>query len=288
MTAAPTAPGTTAPSALAERPADVVRRVPLPLAARRLTVQRVEELSPTMRRVALGGPDLDGFEAHGPADHVKVFFPEEPGSELTMPVLTEGRWVNRDDATLVYRDYTVRTVAAGSDELLIDMVVHEHGPAGRWAAQAEPGQVLGTLGPRGSAIMPLDRDTYLLAADETGVPALLNWFDRLPEEAYVRAFVEVGEPGHEVDLPGGVRAEVTWLYRNGTPAGGTTLLQDAVGAALVQPPTGSLWAWAAGEASAVRAIRAHLAAAGMGRDSYAMTGYWRRGVANFDHHSPDA
>ena len=268
--------------------ADVVRRVPLPLVARRLTVHRVEELSPTMRRVALGGPDLAGFEAHGPADHVKVFFPHDDGDGVTMPVLEDGRWVNRDDPSLVYRDYTVRTFDPAAGELVIDMVVHAHGPAGRWAAQARPGLVLGTLGPRGSMLVPLDREAYLLAADETGLPALLNWLDRLPEQAYVRALVEVGAPGEEIDLPGAARTDVTWLYRNGAAPGTTTLLQDAVRAALPTLPTASLWAWAAGEAAAVRGVGAHLAAAGIGREAFAMTGYWRVGVANFDHHSPDA
>ncbi|WP_182112714.1 MULTISPECIES: siderophore-interacting protein [unclassified Actinotalea] len=278
MTATPTALSTP----------QVVRRVRLPMAARRLVVRRVAELSPTMRRIALGGPDLAGFEAHGPADHLKVFFPEEPGAEVTLPVLEDGRWTNRDDPGLVCRDYTVRTVAAGSEELIVDMVVHEHGPAGRWAAQAEPGQVLGTLGPRGSMLMPLDRDTYLLAADETGVPALLNWLDRLPPSASVRAFVEVGGPGEELDLPDRAGTVVTWLHRDGAEPGTTTLLPDAVGAALLTRPAGTLWAWAAGEVAAVRAIRGHLAAVGVDRDSFAMTGYWRRGEANFDHHAPDA
>lgn len=217
-----------------------VRRIMLPLAPRRLEVLGVAELSATMRRITLGGPDLRGFASHGPVDHAKVFFPGgDRSAEPVMPVLEDGRWVNRADPGLIHRDYTVRTFTEGSHTLVLDMVAGEHGPAGRWTARARPGQTLGVLGPRGSAVPPLDRAWYLLAADETGIPALLNWFDRLPASAYVRAFVEVGRPGDEVDLPARDRTDVTWLYRGEAPAGTTSLLPDAVAHARFGTGSGS-------------------------------------------------
>lgn len=312
-----------------------VRRILLPLAPRRLEVLGVSELSATLRRITLGGPDLRGFATHGPVDHAKVFFPGDRDTEPVMPIVEDGRWTNRADPGLIHRDYTVRTFAQGSDTLVLDMVAGEHGPAARWAARARPGQALGVLGPRGSAVPPLDRAWYLLAADETGIPALLNWLDRLPASAYVRGFVEVGRPGDEVDLPHRDHTDVTWLYRGDTPAGTTSLLPDAVAHARFGTGSGSPaglgrdrtagggvaggsgrggavagghgrdgggvaganrspdadavgWVWAGAEASSVRAIRRHLRERGLTRDSFDMTGYWRAGVANFDHHSPDA
>lgn len=294
----------------------VVERVRHPLVARRLAVVRTEDLSPTLRRVALGGPELAGFASHGPADHLKLVVPAEPGAELVMPVLEDERWVNRDAPGLVYRDYTVRTFRPDDGELVLELVVGDHGPASRWAATARVGDQVAVVGPRGSALPPLDRDHYVLATDETGVPALANWLDRLPPSARVTAIVEVGRPGDEVDLPSVSRTQVTWLYRGDAPAGTTTLLADAVGRALASRTEAagaagtaagrgadgapvadgvpgadgvpSSWWWAAGEASQVRAIRTMLTEAGVGRDSFAMTGYWRRGVENFDHHSPEA
>lgn len=272
--------------------ADVVRRVRHPLVARRLEVTRVETLSPVLRRVVLDGPDLAGFVAEGPADHCKVFFPAEPGGAVVHPVLEDGAWVNRADGRLVYRDFTVRTYTPG-EGLVLDMVVHEHGPAGRWAAQAAPGQELGVLGPRGSALPPLDRDRYLLASDMTGLPAVLNWLDRLPESAHAQVVVEIGADDERIHL--GHRAadvQVTWVSRNDAAPGTTTHLQDAVVGAipdwLDQTTPDRVWAFAAGEATAVRAIRTALREAGLDRTSFHMTGYWRLGVVNFDHHSPEA
>ena len=259
-----------------------VRRVRHPFVARRLEVRRVESLTPRLRRVALGGLDLAGFVSLGPTDHAKVFFPDASGS-LPMPLLEDDRWVNRADPALTFRDYTVRTHVPESGELVLDLVVHDHGPAGRWAAQAAVGQELGVLGPRGSALPPLDRARYVLVADETGLPAVLNWLDRLPAGPRVDVLVEVRDASDEIPLPG---REATWLHRGDAPAGTTTLLPDAVAALDLGP--GDLWVWAGAEAGAVRAVRTHLTERGLGRGHLAMTGYWRRGVANFDHHSPEA
>lgn len=281
---------------------DVVRRVGYDLVARDLTVTGVAELGPRLRRVTLGGEDLVGFAAQGPGDHVKVFFPDAEGG-VPMPTVREGRWLDHGDPRFTYRDYTVRTFAPGDQALVLDMVVHTHGPAGRWAAQAAPGQHLGVLGPRGSMLPPLDRAHYLLAADETGLPALLNWLDRLPATARVDAVIEVDGAEDELPLHSTARLEVRWVHRAGRAAGTTELLPVAVNEALDRlgvpgsadalagvTTTGplDLWAWAAAETSAVRAIRGLLTSRGIGRDAFAMTGYWRRGVANFDHHSPDA
>lgn len=262
-----------------------VRKVPLDLRLRRLTVQRVDELSASLRRVALGGPDLAGFECHGPSDHAKVFFPPEPGAALVLPELAD--WSGRQDPRHTVREYTVRTYVPSSDALVLDMAVHAHGPAGRWAAQAAPGQELGVLGPKTSKIGPTDRAWYVLVADETGLPALTNWLERLPPGPRVHAFVEVGGPADEVPLPRRERAAVTWLHRGGAEPGTTSLLADAV-AALPVPGAGPGWVWAGAEAGAVRAVRRDLAERGVDRRSLSVTGYWRRGVANFDHKSPEA
>lgn len=262
-----------------------VQRIRLEMRMRTLTVERVEDLSPTMRRVALGGPELAGFVADGPTDHAKIFFPHVPGDEPALP--DPATWAGRQDERYVCRDYTVRTFVPSSDELVLDMAVHSHGPAGRWIAQARPGQRLGVYGPKSTKLPPVDRDWYLLAADETGLPALTNWLERLPAGPAVHAFVEVGDAADEVHLPGRDGVTVTWLHRGTAEPGTTTLLADAVEAAAL-PGRGEPWTWAAAEASVVRAVRRHLVEQRqVDRRAVSTTGYWRRGVANFDHKAPE-
>ncbi len=267
-----------------ETPAHAVPRVVHALVPRLLRVHRVTELSRSMRRVTLAG-DLAGFATLAATDHAKVFFPADEASPPTMPVVSDGHWTNRADPGLIHRDYTIRAFRAGQGELDLDMVVHGHGPAGRWAARAAPGQPLGLLGPRSSTMRPLDRDWYVLAADETGLPALANWLERLGR-ARVDAFCEVGGPEDELDLPTHDGVRVTWLHRGTAPPGTSRLLPDAVAGCRFARGPG--YVWAAAEASQVRAIRAEVKRRGLGPDSFSTTGYWRLGVANFDHKSPEA
>jgi NADPH-dependent ferric siderophore reductase len=266
------------------RPADRIR---FELVPRLLTVLRVADLSASLRRVHLGGPELEGFASLGPTDHAKAFFPAADGSVPRMPRIRDGRWVDRDEPGFVVRDYTVRTYDAAAGEVMLDMVVHTHGPAGRWAAQARPGLRLGLLGPKSSVLRPLDRVWYLLVADETGLPALLNWLDRLPDPARVAAVIEVGGPDDEVPLPPHPGLAVTWLHRGTAPAGSAALTEAVAGLPL-DLRSGPGYVWAGAEASAVRAVRRHLHDHGFEPSSTSLSGYWRRGVANFDHHSPEA
>lgn len=278
MTIAATTPPTSTPP-----DTDGTHKVRHPLVTRRLAVTAVEQLSRSMRRVRLAGPDLAGLVALGPTDHVKVFFPDDTG-HLRLPTLVDGRWADRTDPGLVFRDYTVRTFDGST--LTLDMVVHGHGPAGRWAAQAQPGDELGLLGPRGSALRPLDRPWYLLAVDDTGLPAAANWLDRIPDGTPVHVLAEVDGPADELALSHPALA-ATWLHRDGAEPGTTDLLASAAAEHLARlAPTGNGLVFGAGEVSAMRAVREHVRDHGL--THAVVTSYWRRGVANFDHHSPDA
>jgi NADPH-dependent ferric siderophore reductase len=259
-----------------------------PLRTRVLAVQRVEDLGGRMRRVVLGGPDLAGFAAPGPTDHAKVFFPAAPGADVVLPTVRDGAWLDRGDPRLTYREYTVRTYDPAAEQLVLDMTAHDHGPAGRWAAAAEPGGRVAVLGPKTSKVPPLDRPWYLLAADEAGLPALLNWLDRLPPARTVLAFVEVDGPQDEIALPVRPGLSLTWIHRGRAPRGGTPL-RDAVAAASFPGGAGQGLAWGGAEAASARALRRHLVEErGLPRALVDVTGYWRAGVAHFDHKSPEA
>jgi NADPH-dependent ferric siderophore reductase len=256
------------------------------LTPRLLEVRRVHRLSPRMVRVTLGGEQLDGFRYGAPDDHVKVFFPE-PGADLpVMPTLGEdGLEPPPPGQPLpVFRDYTVRYLRPEQRELDIDFALHGHGPGGSWAAAAEPGQRLGILGPRGSNVVPLSFDWYLLAADETALPALAAWLEHLPEKARVFAFIEVADAAEEQPLETRADAEVRWLHRTAEP-GANDLLDRAVKG--LQLPAGDGYVWIAGEAGSLKPIRRYLRGLGLNRDWLEVDGYWKRGVVNLDHHDDD-
>lgn len=58
--------------------------------ARTLEVLGVDNLSPRMARVTLGGEELAGFATAAPTDHVRVFFPGR-GRRPVLPTVVDGR-----------------------------------------------------------------------------------------------------------------------------------------------------------------------------------------------------
>jgi NADPH-dependent ferric siderophore reductase len=256
-----------------------VRRIRHELRFRLLEVTNVRDLTPRMRRITLGGPELDGFRSDGPGDHVKLFFPR-PGEERpVMPSLgPDGRMVKAPE-TPVRRDFTPRRYAPDRQELDIDFVLHgDEGPASAWAAGAAPGALVGVAGPRGSKVFSAELDWYLLGGDETALPALGRWLEDLRPGVPATVLIEV-----EIELATDAGAEIRWLHRDGAPAGTTTLLADAL--AGVELPQGDGFAWFAGEALSLRPVRRRLGDT-LGPDSIDVSGYWKRGVAEHDHHEP--
>ena len=59
-------------------------RIKLETRIRTLDVIAVTDITPNMRRVRLAGPELDGFQSPGHADHIKVFISSD-GRPLGRP-----------------------------------------------------------------------------------------------------------------------------------------------------------------------------------------------------------
>lgn len=253
-------------------PTLAVERTPYPLKTRLLTVLRVEELSSDMRRIILGGEDLEATLPHGqfsPADHVRLVLPNADTGEVTMPTIDESG-LNRPDGVEL-REYTIRWVNAEKPELAIDFLLHEHGPAGRWAIAAKPGDLLGVLGPRGSARFPTGYDRYLLVGDETALPAIERWLEEAPREAALDVFVLIEDASRERELPVHPRASLRWLHR----ANGQTL-GDAVATAMPNLEANT-FLWAASEATSLLPIRKQLRELGHAKQAIDIRGYWKIG-----------
>jgi NADPH-dependent ferric siderophore reductase len=258
-------------------PAGRVRHEPK---LRALQVLRVAALSPGMRRIVLHGEALEGFVSVAPDDHVKLFFPAPGEVKPVLPVMgPNGPQMPEGQVRPVARDYTPRRYDAAAGELTIDFVLHGDGPAARWAAQAAPGQWLGVGGPRGSFVVPSDLDFYLLAGDDSALPAIGRWLEEMRPGTQVLALIEVEDEANVLPLPTAAYATIQWLYRNGMPAGTGTRLLDALSAATL--PTGQVHAFIAGEIETVRALRTHLVEArGWAKAQVRAAGYWRIGAAD--------
>jgi NADPH-dependent ferric siderophore reductase len=228
-------------------------------------------------------------------------------------------WCELPDTCRPYlRTYTVRAVRPELGELDVDVVLHgtgdgAPGPAASWAAAAAPGDPVVVLGPdrpgRGRAWgcewAPPPTGPLFLAGDETAVPAIGAILEGLPGGRPTVAVLEVPTAGDVLPLAVAPGVEVRWLVRDGRPRGAA--LGPAVHAALcelgiarrsageepadVDLERGLLWevpetraegcyAWLAGEAGMVKALRRRLVRdLGLPRSAVAFMGYWRLGAA---------
>jgi NADPH-dependent ferric siderophore reductase len=255
------------PSMLATVPAEADPRTPRRVRhqprRRELTVRDVKQIAAHMIRVTLGG-DLEGFTSLGFDDHVKLFF-------ATGAVGADG------EPETVSRDYTPRRYDAAAQTLDIEFVIHDAGPATRWAEQARPGDTLRIGGPRGSFVIPLTYDWHLLIGDDTGVPAIARRLSELPAGTRAVVLAEVDAPADEVAFTSAADMSVTWVHRNGAEAGTTDVLSPALGKLTL--PKGDYYAWVACESVIAKALRARLIAEhGANPKWMRAAGYWRRGA----------
>jgi NADPH-dependent ferric siderophore reductase len=212
-----------------------------------------------MRRVTLQGEALRGFTSLAADDHIKVFFPQAGDGEVS-------------------RDYTPGRFDAAALELDIDFVLHADGPASDWARRAEPGQTLTVGGPRGSHVVASDFDWYLLAGDETAIPAIGRRLAELPAGARAIVRIEVADPNEAQSLVTQASLDIQWLSRSGGTAGDSALLQAALRS--LSLPAGDGYAWLACESHAARILRQILVSElGLNREWVKAAGYWKRGAA---------
>jgi NADPH-dependent ferric siderophore reductase len=236
-----------------------------------LNVERIDKISAHMVRVTLGG-DLQDFTSLGFDDHIKLFFPDGPA-------------VPGGEQPTVSRDYTPRRYDPAAKTLDIEFVLHDAGPATRWAEQAQPGQSLQIGGPRGSFIIPTNFDWHLLIGDDTALPAIARRLAELPAGTRAVVLAEVDGPADQVRFESAADVTVTWAHRNGAEAGTTDVLAQTL--KTLSLPRGDYYAWVACESLTAKALRAQLIADhGANPKWMRAAGYWRRGaVAVHDTHN---
>ncbi|MHC1550400.1 DUF2218 domain-containing protein [Phyllobacterium sp. K27] len=251
---------------------------PLPY-FREMRVVSAENISPNMRRVRLSGKDMNRFAYGGM--HVRILIPPADIDIPHWPVSGEdGRPVWPDgELKLTSRVYTIRHINPESGEVDIDVVIHDGTPGTEWALGAACGDVVGMTGPGGGDAD--DADWYLLAGDETALPAIGRIIERLPPGAKVVARIEVDNPAEHQNFNSQCDLDLQWLHRNGAPAGTTTLLQDAVKTVRLPSNGERIFVWSGCEFTGFKAIRNYVRKdLKLARTQHLVVSYWRRGVAD--------
>lgn len=239
------------------------------LVFRRATLARRTLLTPAYVRLRLEGAELRGFDSPGADDHIRVFFPATPTDDL------------RDSPN---REYTPVSWDAAAGWLDIDVALHANGVGSRWAEHAPLGAPAGVGGPRGSLVLVGRPDAWLLAGDETAVPAIRRFAAAMDDDAVGRIAIEVPDAAHDLPVAAPAGVEVVQVHR-GDRAPGAELADWLDALDIEEQPDGCVFGFVAAEQAIVRAGRALLLDRWSGDPAATVVkGYWKRGTAEY--HAP--
>jgi len=247
-----------------------VRREPPPF--RVATVQRVEVRTPRLRRITLAGADLAEMPPPQPAASVRILLPEAGG--LIIPEWNGNEFLLPSGRRPLLRTFTPRRFDPAGGELDLEIVLHGAGAASAWAQQTGAGDQAAVSGPGRGYEIDESATVFLLAGDETALPAISQLLEHLPDSAAVEVHVEIGHPHARLVLPAHPGANVAWHQAPAGAAPGETLV-----AAIRRPGLGpDTRVWAAGEAAAMQRLRRYFFDEGnLPRRHVTVRGYWKWG-----------
>jgi NADPH-dependent ferric siderophore reductase len=204
-----------------------------------------------MRRVTVHSDELIGVAVR-PAQDVELLLREQTGRR-------------------VKRRYTIRSARPETGEIDLDVLVHGRWPGSAWAADAAAGDAVEFQGPRGK-LQLVPAEWHLLVGDESALPAIASICEALPETEAAIAVIEVGDASDQLPVPA---AQVQWVHRGSSSAGGAELLTAAIGG--LDLPTGDGHGYLMGETRAMVTLRTVVEQRGIAHDAIFVKGYWNIG-----------
>jgi NADPH-dependent ferric siderophore reductase len=225
-------------------------------------------------RVTFRGAELEGLTVDRPAASVRLLLPQPGASELVVPTWNGNEFLLPDGRRPTIRTFTPARVDREAQELDVEIVLHGEGAASAWAARAQPGDPAAVSGPGRGYTIAVDAPAFLLAGDETAIPAIGQLLEAIPDATPAYVHIETAGPDARVALPEHPNATIQWHDAPDGAAPGDAIAA-AVRAADLLPGTR---VWVAGEAAAVQQVRRHLfEERAWPRAHCTVRGYWKHG-----------
>ena len=189
-----------------------------PPAFRVVAVRQLEALTPYMVRVTFSGDSLDGFRVELPAASVRLLLPSPGSSELIIPEWNGNEFLLPGGQRPLIRTFTPRRVDPDRLEIDLDIVIHDGGAVSAWVRAAESASAAAISGPgRGYAIDEA-APAFLVAGDETAIPAISQLLEHLAHDTAVTVIIEIGHRGRSTGSarPSRRRSLPGWFDRRPT------------------------------------------------------------------------
>jgi NADPH-dependent ferric siderophore reductase len=197
-----------------------------------------------------------------------------PGTELVVPGWNGNEFLLPDGNRPTIRTFTPRRVRTGPPELDLDIVLHGGGAASEWVRAVAPGDPAAVSGPGRGYVIDPTASAFLLAGDETAIPAISQLLEVLPVTTPVQVHIEVAHPDSRLALPDHPRVTVEWHDLPPGASSGEALIA-AVRTVDLDPDAR---VWVAGEAAALHRIRRYLFEdRQLAHAQATVRGYWKHG-----------
>jgi NADPH-dependent ferric siderophore reductase len=248
-----------------------LRREPPPL--RPVVVAERAELSPRLLRLTLEGDGLRELVVEEPAASVRLLVPSSGVDELVIPEWDGNEFLLPDGSRPVLRTFTPLRVENRSGRLDLEIVRHPGGAVSAWAETVTAGARAAISGPGSGYVFPTGADRLIVIADETALPAVTQLLAAAPDGLRLAIHVEIVRTDAALDLPLRPGDSLEWHVTEPGRVPGRRIA-DVVEALDALPDGADVWA--AGEASAMHAIRTHLFdTLGADRKRATVRGYWK-------------
>ncbi len=248
-----------------------LRREPPPL--RPVVVVERVEVSPRLLRLTLAGDGLRDLVVDEPAASVRLLVPTPGTDELVIPEWDGNEFLLADGGRPSLRTFTPLRVDNDAGRLDLEIVRHPGGAVSDWAETVEPGAPAAISGPGTGYEYPDGARHLIVLADETALPAALQLAAMAPEALALAIHVEVVSADAVIDVDRRDSDSIEWHVTEPATTPGARLI-DVVRSLDALPDGTDVWA--AGEASAMHAIRTHLFdTLGIARKRATVRGYWK-------------
>ncbi|PZE54399.1 siderophore-interacting protein [Curtobacterium sp. MCPF17_001] len=250
----------------------------------RASVVRTERHTPSIHRVTIASDEIRAFPFLGFDHWFRLFLQRPEQDTFVMPEIDGAKWwpqyLRIPEASRPHcANYTVAGHRPELGEMDIDFVVHTtadgqlEGRAAIWACAARPGDELALLDQGCIFDCPDDASEVVIAAEETGLPAVVGIARSLPRDTVGRIIQEVPSALDIRDLDAPVGVTVTWLVR-----GDASAVPGRAALAELQRhvPCDDLgYAFVVGESRLATEGRRHLHRAGLPKSRITFSGFWK-------------
>lgn len=241
-------------------------------------VKAISDITPELRRITFHSPAIQDYPDECPAAHIKIFLPQPGQQQPTLPTISDKGPLWPENAIKpIVRSYTVRYVRPHLGEIDIEFVLHgDHGPASRFAQQAQIGQTIGISYPGGPCLLTESRHNFLVG-DNTALPAIASLLEAMPSHNEGHVFILINNEAAKIELIKPQNIQIHW-YIGDSDSQTLKLIAEFKQITL---PQKECYFWLAGENDLVIQLRNYL---NYNREQIYAVPYWRKGLGEEQYH----